>query len=38
LCYRIPESKRRAPRTTESGATIPFVRDPEGNLIEFIEA
>lgn len=27
-----------APETTESGATILFVRDPEGNLIEFIEA
>ncbi len=26
------------PRTTESGATILFVRDPEGNLIELIEA
>lgn len=26
------------PRTTESGATILFVRDPEGNLVELIEA
>ena len=26
------------PRTTESGATILFVRDPEGNLVEVIEA
>lgn len=26
------------PRTTESGARILFVRDPEGNLVEIIEA
>lgn len=26
------------PRTTESGTKILFVRDPEGNLVEFIEA
>ncbi|MFD1564982.1 VOC family protein [Haloarchaeobius amylolyticus] len=26
------------PRTTESGTTIMFLRDPEGNLIELLEA
>ena len=26
------------PRTTESGATVLFVRDPEGNLIEVLDA
>ncbi|ELZ08789.1 Glyoxalase/bleomycin resistance protein/dioxygenase [Natrinema thermotolerans DSM 11552] len=26
------------PRTTESGTTIMFLRDPEGNLIEILEA
>lgn len=26
------------PRTTESGARILFIRDPEGNLVEIIEA
>ena len=26
------------PRTTESGTTIMFLRDPEGNLIEVLEA
>ncbi|MFB6154627.1 MAG: VOC family protein [Haloferacaceae archaeon] len=26
------------PRTTDSGASILFVRDPEGNLVELIEA
>lgn len=26
------------PQTTESGATILFVRDPEGNLVELIES
>jgi catechol 2,3-dioxygenase-like lactoylglutathione lyase family enzyme len=26
------------PRTTESGATICFLRDPDGNLVEVIEA
>lgn len=26
------------PRTTETGSTILFVRDPEGNLVELIEA
>lgn len=27
-----------APRTTESGTTIMFLRDPEGNLIELLES
>ncbi|OYR80449.1 bleomycin resistance protein, partial [Halorubrum ezzemoulense] len=26
------------PRTTESGTTVLFVRDPEGNLIEVLDA
>jgi catechol 2,3-dioxygenase-like lactoylglutathione lyase family enzyme len=39
--YRgLPEGveTRSQPRTTESGARILFVHDPEGNLVEIIEA
>lgn len=32
------ETLADGPRTTESGTTILFVRDPDGNLVEIVEA
>ncbi|ELY76750.1 VOC family protein [Natrinema pallidum] len=40
VAERLPEDVPTIsePRTTESGTTIMFLRDPEGNLIEILEA